>query len=243
MPTLPEISSPQGRLDTGSAFSASSVLPLVIIVVVALAIHFITPLVGSYAERILIDMAIAMIAAVSLNIVNGFTGQFSIGHAAFMALGGYMAAWISYYVTLTIWKSTYAEATLFGPHQWILVGAALCGGLLAAGAGWVVGLPSLRLKGDYLAIVTLGFGEILRVIIQQTNPQALSYEELKSRPLFGDAGWVLPPGVGGALGFTDIPKVTNLFWAYLFVGVTGLFAYRLKQSSYGRAMISIREDE
>jgi len=57
-------------------------------------------------ERILIDMAIAMIAAVSQNIVNGFTGQFSIGHAAFMALGGYMAAWISYYVTLTIWKST-----------------------------------------------------------------------------------------------------------------------------------------
>src|SRR3954452_11956993 len=230
MPTLPEISSPQGRLDTGSAFSASSVLPLVIIVVVALAIHFITPLVGSYAERILIDMAIAMIAAVSLNIVNGFTGQFSIGHAAFMALGGYMAAWISYYLSLTIWKTTYIEAPswiallhaqpsadfgqvaraavqgIIGRPQWLLVGAALCGGLLAAAAGWVVGLPSLRLKGDYLAIVTLGFGEILRVIIQQTNPQALSYEELKLRPLFGDAGWVLPPGVGGALGFTDIPK-------------------------------------
>src|SRR5256885_10602328 len=68
----------------GSAFSVSSLLPPMIIVVVALAIHFITPLVGSYAERILIDMAIAMIAAISLNIVNGFTGQFSIGHAAFM---------------------------------------------------------------------------------------------------------------------------------------------------------------
>src|SRR3954453_11306018 len=146
MPTLPEISSPQGRLDTGSAFSASSVLPLVIIVVVALAIHFITPLVGSYAERILIDMAIAMIAAVSLNIVNGFTGQFSIGHAAFMALGGYMAAWITYYASLSIWKMTWAEPTLLGPRQWLLLGAAVAGGLFAALAGWLVGLPSLRLK-------------------------------------------------------------------------------------------------
>ena len=90
----------------GSAFSVSSLLPPMIIVVVALAIHLITPLVGSYAERILIDMAIAMIAAISLNIVNGFTGQFSIGHAAFMALGGYMAAWISYYSALAIWKTT-----------------------------------------------------------------------------------------------------------------------------------------
>jgi branched-chain amino acid transport system permease protein len=129
----------------------------------------------------------------------------------------------------------------------VLLGSAIGGGLLAAAAGWMVGLPSLRLRGDYLAIVTLGFGEILRVIIQQTNPQALSVEELKARPLFGvdsaNPGWFYPPGVGGSLGFTDIPKVTNLFWAYLLVGVTLLFAFRLKQSSYGRAMLSIREDE
>src|SRR4051794_19344916 len=91
---------------SGSAFSASSVLPPVIVVVIALAIHFITPRIGSYSERIMIDIAVAMVAAVSLTIVNGFTGQFSIGHAAFMALGGYMAAWISYYITLTIWKTT-----------------------------------------------------------------------------------------------------------------------------------------
>ena len=218
-------------------------------IAVALAIHFITPLIGQYSQRIMIDIAIAIIAAVSLNVVNGFTGQFSMGHAGFMALGGYMAAWISYYLTLAIWKDTHVKPSLFGPHEWILVGAALVGGLVAAIAGWVVGLPSLRLRGDYLAIVTLGFGEILRVILQQTNPQALTYEQMKSRPLFGfgdssaTQGWVYPPGVGGSLGFTDVPKVTNLFWAYLFVGITILFAYRLKLSSYGRAMISIREDE
>lgn len=231
----------------GGSFSASSILPLVAAVGFALAMHFVAPLFGAYAERILIDCAIAIIAAVSLTIVNGFTGQFSIGHAAFMALGGYVGAWLSYYLTLAVWKTTAIEASLLGPQQWVLVSAALLGGVAAAGAGWLVGLPSLRLRGDYLAIVTLGFGEILRVLIQQTNAQALSYEEMQARPLVGgdptSPGWLFPPGVGGALGFTDVPKVTNLFWAYIFVGAVVLFAFRLKMSSYGRALISIREDE
>jgi branched-chain amino acid transport system permease protein len=247
MSTLESATSVQTRQPPGSALAPRALLPPLVVVAVAISIHFVTPTIGQYSERIMLDIAVAMIAAVSLTIVNGFTGQFSIGHAAFMALGGYMAAWISYYLSLAIWKDTHFAPTLFGPHQWVLLGAAVAGGALAAIAGWIVGLPSLRLKGDYLAIVTLGFGEILRVIIQQTNPQVLSYDELTARPLFGtdpaNAGWVYPPGVGGALGFTDIPKVTNLFWAYLFVGATVLFAYRLKMSSLGRAMISIREDE
>ena len=247
MQSLAQPTSLHRRDDFGSAFSVRALLPPLIVVAAALAIHFITPRIGEYSVRIMIDIAIAMIAAVSLTIVNGFTGQFSIGHAAFMALGGYMAAWITYYASLAIWNMTWAEPSLVGPRQWLLVAAAIGGGLLAALAGWVVGLPSLRLKGDYLAIVTLGFGEILRVILQQTSPQAWTYEEMKARPLFGFAsdsqGWVYPPAVGGSLGFTDVPKVTNLFWAWLFVGVTVLFAYRLKVSSYGRAMISIREDE
>jgi branched-chain amino acid transport system permease protein len=101
-------------------------------------------------------------------------------------------------------------------------------------------LPSLRLKGDYLAIVTLGFGEIMRVLLQQTNRQLWTTEDLQA------ASWrdlLFPPAVGGAQGFTDIPKVTNLFWMYLFVGLTTVFAFRLKESSYGRALLSIREDE
>jgi branched-chain amino acid transport system permease protein len=243
--------------DAGSAFSPRALLPPLLAVAVALGIHFITPMIGQYSERIMLDIAVAMVAAVSLTIVNGFTGQFSIGHAAFMALGGYMAAWITYYASMFIWKMTWAEASraglawapasLFGPLQWLLLGAAVAGGLFAAIGGWIVGLPSLRLKGDYLAIVTLGFGEILRVILQQTSPQVWSYGELLWRHRIGfdttNPGWIYPPGVGGALGFSDVPKVTNLFWAYLFVGATVLFAYRLKMSSYGRAMISIREDE
>ncbi|MDW8262637.1 MAG: branched-chain amino acid ABC transporter permease [Phycisphaerales bacterium] len=242
-----------------SALSPASLFAPMLVVVFALAVHFIGPMFGDYTERVLLDCAVAIVAAVSLNIVNGFTGQFSIGHAAFMAVGGYTAAWISYYLSLAIWKTTYTPPDpeqsrlaletirLIGPRQWILLGAALVGGLVAAGAGWLVGLPSLRLRGDYLAIVTLGFGEILRVLLQQTNPQALSYEQMQSRPWIGfsssEPGLLLPPAVGGALGFTDIPKVTNLFWAYLFVGAAVLFSFRLKMSSYGRAMISIREDE
>jgi branched-chain amino acid transport system permease protein len=121
----------------------------------------------------------------------------------------------------------------------MLFGACIVGGLVAAGLGWIVGLPSLRLRGDYLAIVTLGFGEILRVLLQNTNHQIFDLEDLK------EATWheLVPPPLGAAQGFSDIPKYTNLFWVYLFVVVTIMFAYRLKLSSTGRAFLSIREDE
>ncbi len=220
-----------------------------IAVLFALAMHFVVPMFGAYGERILLDMSIAIVAAVSLTVVNGFTGQFSIGHAAFMALGGYAAAWVTYYGSMSVWGTSAVEASLFGPQQWMLLGAAMVGGTVAAIAGWVVGLPSLRLRGDYLAIVTLGFGEILRVLLQQTNTQKFTVDEFHNAPAIGfsaspaEQGYLFPPAVGGSLGFTDVPKVTNLFWAYLFVAATVLFAYRLKQSSLGRAMLSIREDE
>lgn len=236
--------------------SATTFISPLFVIAIAIAIHFAIPYLGKllpsfpadYAERILLDMAVAMVAAMSLTIVNGFTGQFSIGHAAFMALGGYAAAWVSYYMSLKFWGDTkVADNALLSSQQMLLIGCALIGGLVAAGAGWLVGLPSLRLRGDYLAIVTLGFGEILRVLIQQTNPQALNQAEMQSRPLVGfsqdNPALMLPPAVGGSLGFTDIPKSTNLFLAFLFVGATFLFAYRLKFSSYGRALLSIREDE
>src|SRR3712207_6796683 len=112
-----------------------AVVPPAALVVVALLIHFITPRIGAYSERIMIDVAVAMIAAVSLTIVNGFTGQFSIGHAAFMALGGYMAAWTTYYVSLAVWHDTHPAASILGVHQWLLLASAIIGGLVAAFAG------------------------------------------------------------------------------------------------------------
>ena len=117
--------------------------------------------------------------------------------------------------------------------------ACVAGGLVASVAGYVVGLPSLRLRGDYLAIVTLGFGEILRTLLQQTNKVLGSWEEVRTASL----AQLVPPPVGGAVGFSGLPKYTNLFWVYAFLGITVVAAYRLKQSSTGRAMMALREDE
>src|SRR5438309_4108145 len=107
-----------------------------------------------YAFQNINHIGVAVILAVSLNLVNGLTGQFSIGHAGFMAVGAYVSA-----------------VMLMGgpqedPYRVFFMLALLAGGAVAALAGWVVGKPSLRLRGDYLAIVTLGFGEIIRVIIE-----------------------------------------------------------------------------
>jgi branched-chain amino acid transport system permease protein len=180
-----------------------------------------------------------MIMAVSLNIVNGMTGQFSIGHAGFMALGGYAAAMVTYYGSLMIWGTSLRHGGFLGIGEWMFAASCLFGGLVAAGAGYVVGLPSLRLRGDYLAIVTLGFGEILRVVLQQTSKVIEDADALKA------AKWsdFVPPPVGGSVGFDGVPKYTDLFWVYTFVTIMVVVAYRLKHSSLGRAMISIREDE
>jgi branched-chain amino acid transport system permease protein len=194
---------------------------------------------GPYWIRIILDAGIAMMLAVSLNIVNGLTGQFSIGHAGFMALGGYTAGSITYYGSLWLWHSAAKHGGFLGGGEWMFAASCVVGGLVAAAAGYVVGLPSLRLRGDYLAIVTLGFGEILRTLLQQTNQVLGSWAEVRTASL----RQLVPPPVGGAVGFSGLPKYTNLFWVYAFLGVTVVAAYRLKQSSTGRAMISVREDE
>jgi branched-chain amino acid transport system permease protein len=218
----------------------SSLMPLVIGVALAFALQLVLPdAIGQYNSRIAMDVGIAMILAVSLNIVNGMTGQFSIGHAGFMALGGYAAGAITYYGSLQLWGEPAHPVGMFGAGSWLFALACVMGGLLAAAAGYAVGLPSLRLRGDYLAIVTLGFGEIVRVILQQTNPRLSDVEAVRAATL---KDW-FPPPVGGSLGFDGLPKYTNLFWIALFLAVTVIVAYRLKQSRYGRAMISIREDE
>src|SRR5437773_8803403 len=117
--------------------------------------------------------------------------------------------------------------------------ALLGGGLLAAACGYLVGLPSLRLRGDYLAIVTLGFGEIVRVLIQsQTTDSLYDVEQIARTPW-----WRLPKFMGGPVGFTGLPSYTSLFWVWLFAVITLIVAYRLKESSFGRAFLSIREDE
>ncbi|HWB20843.1 MAG TPA: branched-chain amino acid ABC transporter permease [Phycisphaerales bacterium] len=209
--------------------------------------------VDPYKGNILINCGIAIILAVSLTVVNGFTGQFSMGHAGFMAVGGYTAAVIVYYSTMKIWGDAdfhggalsytgagSAEGAWFGWGDVLFVFGCLLAGTLAAIAGYLVGLPSLRLRGDYLAIVTLGFGEIVRVILQGSKDQIQPWKASE----VADTPWYqLPLKLGGPKGFNLMPTYTTLFWVYLAVVLTLIIIYRLKVSSSGRAFLSIREDE
>src|SRR5215210_4098906 len=121
--------------------------------------------INPYYARIINLIGINITLAVSLNLINGLAGQFSIGHAGFMAVGGYTATYVTVYYGSRI--TTLAGSTLADPvgATLIMVPSLAAGALAAAMAGLLVGIPSLRLKGDYLAIVTLGFSEIIRVII------------------------------------------------------------------------------
>lgn len=220
--------------------AALGLLPLAAIPLIAGALHFIIgAALPDYMQRLAMEVGIAIVLTVSLNLVNGFTGQFSIGHAAFATVGAYSAGAVTYYGSIHLLDSAALTDARLHLQTWLFIGGCLLGGVAAACAGWLVGLPSLRLRGDYLAIVTLGFGEIVRVLLQQTNPQLSSRAEIAAAP----AAKIWPPPMGGALGFTGLPPMTSPFWAYLAAGVTVLFAYRLKQSSYGRAMLAIRENE
>jgi branched-chain amino acid transport system permease protein len=198
-------------------------------------------------------IGINIILAVSLTVVNGFAGQFSLGHAGFMALGGYTAAAIVYYGSMKVWNSAdFAGGalsftgtrgipeSLLGRGDLLFVVACLAGGIVAAAAGYVVGQPSLRLRGDYLAIVTLGFGEIVRVLLQGTKDQIQPWnaDQIGTVP-----AWQLPLMLGGPKGFNLLPTYTTLFWVYASVVLTLVLIYRLKLSSTGRAFLSIREDE
>ncbi len=215
------------------------VAPLVGGVVLALVAQlFLVPVIGPFYAKLLIDIGINVILAVSLNIVNGFTGQFSIGHAGFMAVGGYTAGYITYYMSFKLWGSAQIHGGFLGAGDLLFLGGCLAGGVLAAGVGYIVGLPSLRLRGDYLAIVTLGFGEILRVTLQRTDDVVFLADEIRERSLPS-----LVPHLGGALGFTGLPYYTTLFWVWTFVTLTLVVSYRLKESTFGRAFLSIRENE
>jgi branched-chain amino acid transport system permease protein len=178
------------------------------------------PIAGiAYYNRILVIMGINIILAVSLNIINGHAGQFSLGHAGFMAVGAYFSSYLTFYHF-----APRLDKMPAGTQQWLmqnvfLLVAVVAGGLMAALAGYVVGLPSLRLRGDYLAIVTLGFGEIIRVLILNIDT------------------------IGAARGFSGIPHWSNFFWVFLVCGLTIVVSWRLVQSSVGRAFLAVREDQ
>jgi branched-chain amino acid transport system permease protein len=168
---------------------------------------------NDYIQLTVLFIMVNCILAMSLNLVNGYTGQFSLGHAGFMAIGSYFTAYSS-----THWNIFPANLQFLNAFLFIMGG-----GLLAAIAGFIVGLPSLRLKGDYLAIVTLGFGEIIRVALLNMD------------------------FLGGPRGYANIPSLGSFLSSYLFASLWILIClftiWRVMQSSYGRGFLSVREDE
>ncbi|HYE76116.1 MAG TPA: branched-chain amino acid ABC transporter permease, partial [Blastocatellia bacterium] len=138
-------------------------LLLLVAIAVLVALSFATGQLDDYYYRILIMAGVNITLAVSLNLINGFTGQFSLGHAGFMAIGAYLSAIASTYMLSHGWDATGINGII------VLTVGLLVGGLFAALAGFAVGIPTLRLRGDYLAIATLGFNEIIRVVIQNVD--------------------------------------------------------------------------
>src|SRR5215813_612586 len=161
---------------------------LLVTLLLAFGVSYFSDRIDPYYLDVLIGIGINIILATSLNLINGYTGQFSLGHAGFMAVGAYTAASVSMRLGPGIFSALGGSNGLTISLLFVL--ALITGGLAASAAGLLVGVPSLRLKGDYLAIVTLGFGEIIRVI-------------------FRNMEWL-----GGSLGLTGIPPYTNFFWVF-----------------------------
>ncbi len=178
---------------------------IIIIIIYALVQVLLTSgFINSFYEITIATICINIILAVSLNLVTGFTGQFSLGHAGFMSIGAYVGALINMEMNSTLG---------------FLVGIAL-GAVSAAIVGFFIGTPTLRLKGDYLAIATLGMAEIIRVLF-------LNMDDITN----------------GAAGLFGIPRYTNWIWLFFFTVLTLVIIKNFVNSSQGRACISIREDE
>jgi branched-chain amino acid transport system permease protein len=174
-----------------------------------------------FIKRILNTGFIYVILAVSLNLINGFTGQFSLGHAGFMAIGAYTSALL--YMSPESKLSNFFMEPLISPLDRIQIPffwAIIVGGLMAALAGFIVGAPSLRVRGDYLAIVTYGFSEIIRSLFN--NLQNIT---------------------NGPLGLKGLPTYTNLWWTVSWAIITVIVVRSIVDSSYGRALKAIRDDE
>lgn len=178
-----------------------------------------------FPYRLAMLASLYVILAVSLNLINGITGQFSIGHAAFYMVGAYVAG-----ILAKLYFHGATAAIPFGSPDvkqgiWVF-GMMLVGGGVAGLAGFFVGLPSLRLKGDYLAIVTLGFGEILRIVGQNLN--------------FKVAGREI---VAGAYGIQSVPKVFDLWLVLLLMVFTIAICRNLLKTAHGLPFLAVREDE
>jgi branched-chain amino acid transport system permease protein len=164
---------------------------------------------SDFQQRLIVLAGLYVTLAVSLNLINGITGQFSIGHAAFYQVGAY---------TTGILAATYFSKANLPIWMWLIL-MMFAGALAAAAAGLIVGLPSLRLRGDYLAVVTLGFGEIIGIIAK--NQESL----------------------GKAYGMNVTPREQSIWLVWLLAIVTIAVCRNLLKNVHGLSFLAVREDE
>lgn len=177
-------------------------LPLVATYVIVLLLVQ-AGIIDAYAQVTLATICINIVLAVSLNLITGFTGQFSLGHAGFMAIGAYTTALVTMNVDSTAG----------------FVGGLLLGGVIAAAVGFLIGLPTLRLRGDYIAIATLGMAEIIRILLQNFD------------------------FTNGAAGLSPVPQYMDWNWFFILTVGSVLLIRNFVRSRQGRDAIAVREDE
>ncbi|MBQ3076342.1 MAG: branched-chain amino acid ABC transporter permease [Clostridia bacterium] len=207
------------------SLSLPRILTIACLVLLAVMVQLISmgalPFIDNYMIRVLNLCAVYAILGLSMNLVNGFTGMFSLGQAGFMAVGAYVTALFA--MTPEVKERVFylepIEEWLGAIHMPFIV-ALLLGGLAAAVLSFFIGFPVLRLKGDYLAIATLGFAEIIRIIF--LNLQTIT---------------------NGAMGVKNIPPTADIRWCFAVLTLMVVFMLRLINSSYGRAFKAIRDDE
>lgn len=173
---------------------------------------------NAYEQRVIVMLGISIMLVLSLNLFNGFTGVFSLGHVGFMAIGAYGSAILSMPVAQKAINLPDLPAWLANIELGFLP-SMLVAGLLAAAVAVVIGLPVLRLSGHYVAVATLSFLVIVRVVLINATPFTRG-----SRTFFGT------------------PAYTTVWWVYAWVLITIYIAWRVLRSPYGRAMLAQRED-
>jgi len=210
-----------------------------VLVVVVVLDFFLKDMIGDSSIRQLLMLAACnVLVALSLNVINGMAGQFSIGHAGFVGIGGYTSAVIASHLHVAFGggEPTFARSFVVVPV--CLLASAAMAGLF----GFLVGLPSLRLRGDYLAIVTLGFAEIFRLVIATAQADSGG----KTGALASAMGAISK--LGGQNGYQGaenqgVPLYAGPFWVFGLAFVLGVVAWRIKFSGWGRALRALREDE
>lgn len=194
-------------------FNFLSILSFTVGIYFILVVLLFTGIIDEYNGQLLTLAGIYIIVSLSVNLITGFTGQLVLGQAGFMCIGAYATA-------ITVMKFNVP-----------LIFAFIIGGLVTAVFGLIIGFPTLRLRGDYLAITTLGFGEIVRVIMVNLESLTGGAAGLKGIPQFS------------ATGNFIWDEIIKFSWVFLFVVLTAALISNLIKSSHGRSLISIREDE